>query len=635
MHRRIAPMLCSIALALISAVELRGQIWTGTSNEYINQNGIYGTRGIPDPGNRPGSRLSAVTWVDGSGDLWLFGGWGYSGAGGTVTLNDFWRMGSGGWTWMGGSNTTGNVASNYGTKGIALPTNMPGSRMQSCASTDNAGNLWLFSGNGKDANPGTGGDLNELWKYNIASGMWTWVSGSNLKNQPGIYGTMGVPSPTNQPGSRENATCWMDNANNLWVFGGYGYDSASRTGGLNDLWKYDISNGMWTWMKGSNIVNQGAVYGTKGVPDIQNTPGYNLGLPAWKDNNGDLWLLTVTYLWKYTIATNCWTWIKGPSGSGCAGVYGTQGVPDSMNIPGERNWSAAWKDGTGNFWLFGGSGCGFSPGTGRLNDLWKYDPSSEYWTWVRGSNAVNQPGVWSSVNPSTNTPCGRYKAASWTLPNGNFMLFGGRGSSGYLGDFCIFDFYLFPVEISSINGRWEDSRVHLTWRTATETNNHGFEIQRSIAPAQDRWEIRGFVAGSGSSTSDHDYSFIDEHMAEDEMAGQLSYRLRQIDNDGTSQYSPVIEIFPIVERASIMVNSPYPQPAENMAFVRFTLPVREEISIALYDVLGRDVLELHKQQLYDAGTHTVKVLWNEISPGLYLLRLEGSHVHVATSIIVR
>ena len=84
---------------------------------------------------------------------------------------------------------------------------------------------------------------------------WTWMSGSDLKNQPGIYGTQGVADAANVPGARYDSTSWTGSDGNLWLFGGIGYDYASG-GNLNDLWRYDLETNTWTWMNGSDTRNQ-------------------------------------------------------------------------------------------------------------------------------------------------------------------------------------------------------------------------------------------------------------------------------------------------------------------------------------------------------------------------------------------
>ena len=70
--------------------------------------------------------------------------------------------------------------------------------------TDGAGALWLFGGLGIDST-GNGGNLNDLWKFDPTSDLWTWVSGSNMAGASGVYGSRGIPAPTNVPSARNSA----------------------------------------------------------------------------------------------------------------------------------------------------------------------------------------------------------------------------------------------------------------------------------------------------------------------------------------------------------------------------------------------------------------------------------------------
>lgn len=286
-----------------------GGQWTWVSGSNTSDAvGVYGTLGQAAPGNAPGARSSAVSWTDASGNLWLFGG-----AGGDsteccgTTLNDLWKYSGGQWTWMSGSNV-GFQSGVYGTQGMAAPGNVPGARQGAVGWTDASGNLWLFGGWGF-AGPGMTGPMNDLWEY--SGGQWTWVSGSNVVRQPGVYGVQGVPAAGNVPGARENAVSWTDAAGNFWLFGGLGYDSAGNSGDLNDLWKY--SGGEWAWVSGSKFVNQSPVYGTLGTP----APG---------------------------------------------------------NVPGSRDTAQTWIDSSGNLWIFGGNGIDSTGTAGQLNDLWVFQP---------------------------------------------------------------------------------------------------------------------------------------------------------------------------------------------------------------------------------------------------------------------
>jgi N-acetylneuraminic acid mutarotase len=135
------------------------------------------------------------------------------------------------------------------------------------------------------------GVLNDFWKYTPSTNMWTWVSGDNVPNQTGIYGTKGTADPGNKPGSRGSAISWVDAVGNLLLMGGTGYSSSTSQGYLNDLWKYNPTTNQWTWISGDNAVNQSGIYGIKGVIDANNKPGGRSGAVSWIDVTSNLWLM--------------------------------------------------------------------------------------------------------------------------------------------------------------------------------------------------------------------------------------------------------------------------------------------------------------------------------------------------------
>ena len=411
-------------------------MWVSGANT-ANAKGMYGTQGTPASGNIPGARSYAVTWTDQSGSHWLFGGYGFDSVGiDEGDLNDLWKYSGGKWTWIGGSNLKEHPGA-YGTQGVAADDNIPGARYQAVGWTDPSGNLWLFGGLGIDSN-GTRGHLNDLWKY--SGGKWTWVSGSNTVGEyrPGVYGIKGIPASTNVPGARVDASSWVDKAGNLWLFGGEGFDSTGALGILNDLWKY--GDGEWTWMSGSDAINQLGVYGTLSTPAPGNVPGARTNAVTWVDLSGNLWLFggegqdsdgircqetlicELNDMWKYSAGH--WAWMGGSSRAGQQGTYGTQGSPALGNIPGARWGAVAWSDSNGNFWLFGGHGLALTT-SGDLNDLWKY--SDGQWTWMSGANAANQTGAYGTGGAdSISMPGARDSAVGWIDSFGNLWLFGGQ-----------------------------------------------------------------------------------------------------------------------------------------------------------------------------------------------------------------
>jgi N-acetylneuraminic acid mutarotase len=280
----------------------------------VKASGVYGTQGTASAGNVPGARQAATSWVDTSGNLWLFGGVGYDSTGALGSLNDLWQYtpSTGLWTWVSGGNGV-DASGVYGTQGTAATTNAPGARY-SASSWSVSGNLWLFGGYGYDS-IGTVGKLNDLWQFSTSSGQWTWINGQDGANPSAIYGTLGNSTADNLPGARQAATSWTDSSGYLWLFGGVGFDSTGAVGNLNDLWRYIPSVGQWTWVSGANVEN-------------------------------------------------------------ATGFYGTQGNAGAGNVPGGRSSMSSWIDSAGNMWLFGGYGYDSTGNLGYLNDLWQYDPST-------------------------------------------------------------------------------------------------------------------------------------------------------------------------------------------------------------------------------------------------------------------
>jgi len=261
----------------------------GSSTTYNGAPAQYGTQGTPSTTNIPGGRWASATFTDTAGNVWLFGGQGVDSTGNIVLLNDLWEYNIAGrtWTWVSGSNV-GNKNGVYGALGTPAGTNFPGGRQNAVLWVDASGKVWLFGGFGFDS-VGSGaplGDtLNDLWEF--SGGQWTWVSGSDLANQNGTYGTQTLPAATNVPGSRWGAEGWTDASNNLWFFGGWGYGSITShpQGYLNDIWEYQHSTGQWIWWKGSNDVNQvGQYLNNEGMAYVLNVVGSRRGAGLWPPN---------------------------------------------------------------------------------------------------------------------------------------------------------------------------------------------------------------------------------------------------------------------------------------------------------------------------------------------------------------
>ena len=176
-----------------------------------------------------------------------------------------------------------------------------------------------------------------------------------------------------------------------------------------------------------------------------------------------------------------------------------------------------------------------------------------------------------------------------------------------------------PVEFSTFNAKViGNSSVELDWSTATEVNNYGFDVERSNA--SNDWQKIGFVAGSGNSNSPKNYSFVDYPSG----GSSFSYRLKQIDVGGSFKYYDAVSVkLSALSSPQLLQNNP--NPFNPSTAIKFYVPDVSNVTIKIYDILGREVKTLLDEQT-GAGYHVV--YWNgrdsrgkEVSSGIYLYML--------------
>ena len=154
-----------------------------------------------------------------------------------------------------------------------------------------------------------------------------------------------------------------------------------------------------------------------------------------------------------------------------------------------------------------------------------------------------------------------------------------------------------PVELVAFTSTVSENNVTLSWETATETNNMGFEIERSKDSKMEEskdWETIKFIEGFGTTTEEQTYSFKDENLK----SGSYHYRLKQIDFNGAFQYSNILEA-EIVSASDFILEQNYPNPFNPSTTIRYsvskvTLGAAEEslVQLKIYDVLGNEVAAL-------------------------------------------
>ncbi len=175
-----------------------------------------------------------------------------------------------------------------------------------------------------------------------------------------------------------------------------------------------------------------------------------------------------------------------------------------------------------------------------------------------------------------------------------------------------------PVELSSFAAQVVANTINLRWRTATEINNYGFNVQRMDSVKNSEWQSIGFIKGNGTSNSTKQYSFIDHSNL---TPGSYYYRLQQIDNDGSYRYSNSIKVnLDLPVKYELFQN--YPNPFNPTTTISYSLPFNSEVKLILYNILGQEVIKL-VDQVQNAGYYNIELKANNLSSGIYIYVLSA------------
>ncbi len=177
-----------------------------------------------------------------------------------------------------------------------------------------------------------------------------------------------------------------------------------------------------------------------------------------------------------------------------------------------------------------------------------------------------------------------------------------------------------PVELASFSASVDGKNVLLNWITATETNNRGFEIEKQTGAS---WSKIGFVNGKGTSTKFQSYSFAEKNVG----TGKYSYRLKQIDFDGSFEYSNVINVN-VGTPLSFKMSQNYPNPFNPSTIINFQIPEKTNVSLKVYDILGRQVMTL-LDEVKEPGTYNIRFNGAGFSSGVYIYKLSTGNGKVS------
>jgi len=188
-----------------------------------------------------------------------------------------------------------------------------------------------------------------------------------------------------------------------------------------------------------------------------------------------------------------------------------------------------------------------------------------------------------------------------------------------------------PVELSSFSAQVVGWKIVLHWRTESETNCQGFEIQHATALVSTDWIRLGFVAGHGTTNVVSEYSYIDGSFSN---TGTYYYRLKQADTDGAYRYSMTISAS-VAEVSSYSLSQSYPNPFNNETVIRYQIPESGKVSLRVYNTVGQEIAVLLDKEL-PAGEYESKWIVPTNSSGIYLYRLQtGSYSETKKMVLLR
>jgi hypothetical protein len=186
-----------------------------------------------------------------------------------------------------------------------------------------------------------------------------------------------------------------------------------------------------------------------------------------------------------------------------------------------------------------------------------------------------------------------------------------------------------PVELVSFTASVTQNNVILLWQTATETNNSGFEILHSAQNDNSIWKRIGFVEGHGSTTEPNNYSFVDESLP----TGSYSYKLVQIDYDGTRNESEVVIVEVSNQPSEYVLEQNHPNPFNPTTTIKYSIPVNGFVMLRVFNTIGEEVRIL-VNEFKSAGSYEVSLNAENLASGIYYYRIDAGEFSASKKMIL-
>jgi ligand-binding sensor domain-containing protein len=306
-----------------------------------------------------------------------------------------------------------------------------------------------------------------------------------------------------------------------------------------------------------------------------------------------------------------------PPQNGPVGLYCTDVKSDSLN----NIWFATGLAGWGYLVKFDGTNYS---GFNIIATAIEFDNDGNLWvgteSFIGNAELLKYDGTnWTSYNPSNSL-----LPQTYSINDLSFDMFGNLWIATESAGIVVFNENgIVPVELTSFTSSLTDNNVILTWTTVTETNNQGFQIKRRKTQDEgsEEWINICFVNGNGTTTEPQSYSFVDENLS----AGKYQYRLKQIDFDGTFEYSNTIEV-EINSPTKFSLEQNYPNPFNPNTNIQYAISSRQLVTLKVYDVLGKEIATLVNEEkpagIYEVEFNPESNIKNPAS-GIYFYRLKA------------
>jgi hypothetical protein len=187
---------------------------------------------------------------------------------------------------------------------------------------------------------------------------------------------------------------------------------------------------------------------------------------------------------------------------------------------------------------------------------------------------------------------------------------------------CLYDslFSDLPVELGLLTAVVNESSIQLNWETRTEVNSNIYELNRALVSTKNEalaWDNIGFVKAAGTSTIPRKYSFTDKNL----QSGKYQYRLKMIDNDGTFEYSKIIEAEVAVPK-HYELSQNYPNPFNPNTVISYSVSTASNVTLMVYNSLGQTIKVL-EFGFKNAGNYSINFNASDLPSGIYFYKLEA------------